>query len=85
MDNEAFRFLWAVKNGMSFTERTYEDFAESWRVTEEETNRLVKHILGLKPHRTFETFSLNEARRIIVNLAKPLAKISQSIQAIPRP
>lgn len=35
--------------------------------------------LGLAPHLTKETISINEARRIVIQLSKPLADISQLI------
>lgn len=34
---------------------------------------------GLKPHLTRETVSINEVRRVIIQLAQPLADISQLI------
>ena len=45
-----------------------------------ESERLFQYIANLKPHNTYETISLNEARRIILRMGKPLAKISQNIE-----
>jgi hypothetical protein len=45
-----------------------------------ETNRLFEHIDGLKPHTTRDTISLNDARKVILSLTKPMADISKNIQ-----
>lgn len=80
LDNEAFRFLWAYRQGIKFTDAEYRDFAESWRRSYAETSRFLKYISGIEPHNTESTINFNEARRIILTLAKPLAMISQNIQ-----
>ncbi|RHZ61186.1 hypothetical protein Glove_349g81 [Diversispora epigaea] len=64
-DNESFRFLAALRENMKFSE-------ESWR--------LFKHIVSLEPHRTEETLSLNNVRKNVMLLSKPLAEIGQLIQ-----
>ena len=46
----------------------------------EETERLIKHISSLPPHKVKNTLSLNDARRLIVALSRPLAEISSTIQ-----
>ncbi|CAG7734110.1 unnamed protein product [Allacma fusca] len=80
MDNEAFRFLAAVKNGIEFSDYDRINFSTSWDKSVEEMNRLLAHITSLHPHRTQDTISLNNARKLIVALKKPL-KISGSEQA----
>jgi GTPase SAR1 family protein len=81
MDNEAFRFLAALKSNIEFDQTDRQDYSTSWDRSVQETTRLLKHITSLKPHKTKDTLTLNDARRIIVNLTKPIAEISQNIQA----
>uniref|UniRef100_A0A915E558 G domain-containing protein n=1 Tax=Ditylenchus dipsaci TaxID=166011 RepID=A0A915E558_9BILA len=81
MDNEAFRYLWAVKSGVKFNEEAHEKFCKSWRKSAEAITRMLRYICELEPHRTGETISLNEARRIILTFAQPIAKITQTIQS----
>lgn len=80
MDNESFRFLAALKNGIKFEEKDRQDYAVSWNRSVEETARLLKHIQTLKPHKVRDTLTLNDARRIVISLSQPIAKISQNIQ-----
>lgn len=80
MDNEAFRFLWAAKQGIQFPEEDYKNIALSWKKSVDETTRLINYITELPPHRSEETISLNEARQMILTLTKPLATITQNIQ-----
>lgn len=80
MDNEAFRFLAALKNGIPFGDKDRQDFTMSWERSVEETARLLEHIQTLKPHKVKDTLTLNDARRIVISLSKPIAAISQNIQ-----
>ncbi|KAH0821493.1 hypothetical protein GEV33_001298 [Tenebrio molitor] len=85
LDNEAFRFLVAIKNGFKFEADVQERFAESWKKSSTECWRLISYIVGdasrdpIKPHQLANTFSINEARRIIGQLSQPLVDISQLI------
>ena len=79
-DNESFRFLSCLKNGIHFEEQDIETYSSSWRRAVIETERLFKHILSLKPHSVQHTVSLNNARRIILELSKPLAETAANIQ-----
>ncbi|XP_038059663.1 uncharacterized protein LOC119730719 [Patiria miniata] len=79
-DNEPFRFLACVKNGVLFSEEEINTYAESWNRSVEETKKLFKHISSLKPHKIRNTLSMNEARRIIVAMSKPLAEVAKTIQ-----
>ncbi|XP_023311754.1 uncharacterized protein LOC111692176 [Anoplophora glabripennis] len=84
-DNEAYRFLAAVKKkvefGTSIKQRNY----ESWKRSVDQCFNLIKYITGdsqqppLKPHFIKSTSAINEARRLIVQLSQPLAEISQLI------
>uniref|UniRef100_T1IXZ4 Uncharacterized protein n=1 Tax=Strigamia maritima TaxID=126957 RepID=T1IXZ4_STRMM len=80
MDNESFRFLCAVNQGVPFKDSVKNAFSESWNVTVEEINRLMEHIKSLEPHVIFDTISLNDARKNIICLTKPIADISANIQ-----
>lgn len=79
-DNESFRFLAALRENVKFSEGDIENFAESWKKSVQESWRLFKHIVSLKPHRTKETLSLNNVRKNVMLLSKPLAEIGQLIQ-----
>ncbi len=80
MDNESFRFLAALKNGVAFDEKDRQDYSASWNRSVEETARLLRHIASLKPHKVKDTLTLNDARRLIVNLSRPIAEITKNIQ-----
>lgn len=80
MDNESFKFLAASKNNVFFDEISREDYSKSWERSVEENNRLVNHITSLPPHKIQDTLSLNDARRIVVNLTKPITEIARNIQ-----
>uniref|UniRef100_A0A914IDR4 G domain-containing protein n=1 Tax=Globodera rostochiensis TaxID=31243 RepID=A0A914IDR4_GLORO len=81
VDNEAFKHLCLIKKAnVQYSEKEMDNISESWSLADQELQRLFKYIPKLKPHRTWETVSLNEARRIIVDLAPALADISEAIQ-----
>ncbi len=80
-DNEAFRFLACMKNGIKFSQQDIDTYSSSWDRAVSETERLFNHILSLKPHSIQHTISLNNARRIILELSKPLAETAANIQA----
>jgi len=58
-DSEAFRFQAMVKNGMTFTGRETEEYGRSWEQSNKEAERLIMHILELKPHYIKDTLSVN--------------------------
>lgn len=78
-DNEAFRLLCAIRDGVNFTEKEQEAYEESWNISATETARFLNYVLNLEPHLTRDMLSLNEARRIIVTLTGPLANITENI------
>ena len=67
-DNEAFRFLACLKNGIQYGDIEKKLFSSSWEIAVEETRRLLHIIKALPPHLTQDTISLNNARRIIIIL-----------------
>ncbi|PAV57012.1 hypothetical protein WR25_26091 [Diploscapter pachys] len=81
MDNESFRFLCCSHKGEKFTKEECKNFEQSWTQSVKETKRLLKHFeMDVKPHTVGKTVSLNEARTLILTLAKPLTDITQNIQ-----
>jgi hypothetical protein len=80
MDNCAFRYLCAKRQGVQFDDNVHANYVEAWNKSWSETYRFIKHITDVKPHSASETATLNEARRIILSLAKPLALITKEIQ-----
>jgi GTPase SAR1 family protein len=87
LDNEAFRFLVALYNGIKFEDDERNNFSQSWSKSVTECSRLVNYIiegtdgLGLPPHKVKDTISVNEARRLIVGLSQPIADIANNIEA----
>ena len=82
-DNEAVRYLAAVKNGLGlmFPKNQLESFANSWEKSAIEFDRLLEHIDSIVPHTLKDTLSINNSRRMILHSTKPLAEISANIQA----
>ncbi|KAG5899641.1 hypothetical protein JTB14_036014 [Gonioctena quinquepunctata] len=84
-DNEAFRYLAAVQEGVEYEASQRERYKESWKCSSKECWKLIKYILGddenpaLEPHHVQSTSAINEARRMIIHLCQPLAEISQLI------
>ncbi|XP_055347199.1 uncharacterized protein LOC129594520 [Paramacrobiotus metropolitanus] len=76
MDNESVRFLAALQAGIQFSDTERENYAKSWEKSVEETGRLMEHISRLDAHQTHATITLNEARRLILELTKPMAQIT---------
>src|SRR5699024_8407983 len=72
VDNEAYRFLVAKKSGYPFRPRQENSYRESWDISAEQTNEMMKYILTLEPHSLEETCSLYAARKLILELAQPM-------------
>ncbi|CAG8615329.1 8808_t:CDS:2 [Ambispora gerdemannii] len=79
-DSESFRFLAAVKAGIKFEEMDEQSFAESWKRSVGESVRLLGYLCLRDPHKVKDTLTLNDARRIVINLAKPLAEAERLIK-----
>nr|CAG8533684.1 13626_t:CDS:1 [Entrophospora candida] len=79
-DNESFRFLAALRNGMKFSETDKQSFAESWKRSVDELQRLFEYFRSREPHKVEDTLSLNDARNIMLLLCKPLRYIRIQIQ-----
>ncbi|KAL3123990.1 hypothetical protein niasHT_003697 [Heterodera trifolii] len=81
VDNEAYEALCLIKKaGIEYDQEEMDNFSRSWAHAEKEFRRLFRHVYNLKPHRTLETVSVNEARRAIIDLSEPLALITEKIQ-----
>jgi len=76
IDNESVRFLAALKQGIKFREEEKNNYSTSWEMSVKETERLIEYISSLQPHKVKNTLSLNDARRLILELSRPLAEIS---------
>jgi len=78
-DSESFRYLAAFKSDVTMPNRI--DFDRSWEHSRTESIRLISHFKTNPPHKVKNTLSLNGARQLIAELTKPMAEISQIIQA----
>ncbi|KAL8673300.1 MAG: hypothetical protein Q9168_002262 [Polycauliona sp. 1 TL-2023] len=78
-DSESFRYLAAFKSGVTMPNKV--DFDRSWEHSRRESIRLISHFKTNPPHQVKSTLSLNGARQLIAELTKPMAEISQVIQA----
>ena len=78
-DSESFRYLAAFKSDVTMPNRV--DFDRSWEHSRDESIRLINHFKTNPPHKVKNTLSLNGARQLIAELTKPIAEISQTIQA----
>uniref|UniRef100_A0AC34Q2Z4 G domain-containing protein n=1 Tax=Panagrolaimus sp. JU765 TaxID=591449 RepID=A0AC34Q2Z4_9BILA len=80
MDNEAFRFLCTLHNGIQYDNDDQKNYSASWDKSVAETKRLFNYVAMQNPHPIRDTMSLNAARNIIINLTRPLADISKNIE-----
>ncbi|XP_066142894.1 uncharacterized protein [Euwallacea fornicatus] len=78
-DNEAFRTLAAIKNGVDLSPEVRRWSIESWKRSEEQCWKMINYILELPPHFVHNTAAINEARRIIYQLSQPMADIAQLV------
>ena len=79
-DSEAFRLLAAQKNGVEFTDEEVKLYAESWNKSRKVDEMMIADAESIEPHLTKETLSMNEARKTIIELSKPMAEAGQLIQ-----
>ncbi|CAG2116613.1 unnamed protein product, partial [Medioppia subpectinata] len=80
-DSESFRYLVASvpPNNIEFDPRFKSIYMESWDRSVTECQRLFNYIKQLPAHKVMDTLSLNNAKRIIQLLTKPLADITKNI------
>ncbi|KAI1137351.1 hypothetical protein F5Y05DRAFT_389067 [Hypoxylon sp. FL0543] len=77
-DSESFRYLAAFKAGHNMG--NIDDFRRSWEQSRDEARRLVQHFQTKPPHSVQNTVSLNRARKIISELTRPMAEVSQLVR-----
>ena len=78
-DNEAFRFLACLKNGIEFEDHERAAFSQSWDIATKTTNSLFDYVMTLEPHKIESTISLNNARRIIGLMSRPMSEMTENI------
>lgn len=81
IDNEAFRFLVAQKQGFPFAAKQVDDYEQSWRNSVEQSTAMWSYIRSRKPHDLKNTVSLNNARKLILELAEPMVQLQNNITA----
>lgn len=80
IDNESVRFLAALNQKIQFDDEQKKQYAISWKTSAKETKRLVDYVSSLTPHTVKNTVSLNDARRLVIDLSRPIAEIGRNIQ-----
>ncbi|XP_065172202.1 uncharacterized protein [Atheta coriaria] len=86
-ENEGFKYLIAKQQGLQMLNPR--QHKESWEVSYNSTRDLINYIVGdekhppLPPHDVQQTVSVNRARLLILELAKPLADLTEdNVRAI---
>ena len=79
-DNEGFRCLACLENGIKFSQQEIDIYSDSWDKAVAETSRLLTYVAKLVPHSMENTVSLNKAKTIIHEMSKPLAETISKIQ-----
>lgn len=79
MDNDVFRFLACVQNGIEFSKDHQNMYKSGWEYSVKVTFELLEFVLQRDPHNVKETLSLNNARAMIQSLSMPIAEIAKAI------
>ena len=79
-DNETFRFLACLKNGVQFSEQEIDTYSSNWDKASIGIERLFEHVQGLTPHSIQSTIRFNKARKIILGMSQPLAETAVAFQ-----
>jgi hypothetical protein len=77
-DSEAFRFLAARKQGVEMG--NIDAYRISWDKSASSTLKMLKHFQSRDAHVIQGTLNLNKTRQLILNMTKPMAKITQSME-----
>ncbi|KAI5073652.1 hypothetical protein GOP47_0011665 [Adiantum capillus-veneris] len=80
MDNEAFRYLLALKEGCFFSPEVKPSYSQSWTTSADECHRMLEQFRSLRAHNVRETVSLNQAWSLVSKLQKPLEDVTNAIQ-----
>ncbi|PKC59501.1 hypothetical protein RhiirA1_540444 [Rhizophagus irregularis] len=75
-DNESFGYLAAIKE-IKFTQNEEQNLAESWKISVDESLRLIKYLVKRQPHIVKDTLSLNNFRNTVLLLSRPFAEIER--------
>ncbi|KAK6449738.1 hypothetical protein FP744_10005988 [Trichoderma asperellum] len=77
-DSESFRYLAAYRQKVPISNE--EEFCRSWDHSSKEAHRLLEYFASTSPHSVVSTLSLNGARKLILELTKPMAGIAECIR-----
>ena len=81
LDNESFRYLCTLKyDNIPQSDEKRKIYSRSWVKSVTETKKLIQQIKELEPHSVSDTTTLCNARLRVLNLMKPVAEITQTIQ-----
>ena len=82
MDNEAIRFLAAITQGkkVTFSTKEKKNFEDSWNTSVDVSVKMLEHFKNIEPHVVKNTLSINDCRRAISTILKPLSDISVNLQ-----
>ena len=80
VDNEAFRYLVAKKQGYQFKPEYSSFFRLSWENSAEQMERMFMAIQKLPVHNLNKTTSLFSAKKLINELAQPMVQLQKNIQ-----
>lgn len=78
-DSEGYRCLAELLHGIEYDEDILDSYKKSWNYSVKEVIRLFNYIENLKPHDTKRTLSVNNARMLILQLAKPMAQVTSML------
>ncbi|XP_076266104.1 uncharacterized protein LOC143199869 isoform X2 [Rhynchophorus ferrugineus] len=79
-ENESFRYLAAIQQGVQLSTEVRQKAITSWNHDQSEFFRMIDFIGKLTPHITQDINAINEAIRIIDELRKPMVDTMQLIQ-----
>lgn len=80
IENDAYRFLVAKKQGYPWNDLQEMIYSQSWSHSVKECKQLIGRILTLLPHNLTDTISLHNAQKIIVELSEPIVHLSRNIE-----
>lgn len=79
-DNEGFRYLALLRQGLQIPNDMQRSFTDSWDRTRKEYVRLARYLSSRQACPITDTVDLLDAERVIRNLPRPIAHIMQMIQ-----
>ncbi|GJQ65231.1 hypothetical protein Trydic_g7361 [Trypoxylus dichotomus] len=75
IDNESFRYLAARSSGLQFSEEVTQEYRTSWNRSFDAIKKMMQYCANLPPVPMQGIVSINESRRIIMRLAKPVVDL----------